>query len=592
MSPPAAHPSILLDAAPAATNLELYDDWVSANTSLEQPETSWHQEYLLGCNCSQSWTFNCQCWSPWSDANFSQSQGTDVGSVHSSQSAISPDGLDPTASSERNDPSVDKSSTKAKGCRRLSKDAVTVLRTWLNRHRHYPYPTQEEREQLHRETGLSNAQISNWFSNTRRRKLAKRASVAQTNAVDISQQTPLERWKNSPPQCEAAAATDIVRALEAMPSWKDDMSSSVPSQQECSSHSSSASFIVGAPSLSTFTHSQSSGSEISPADFQRRIQRPPTPMPSGRPRRRRRKLPRFRNAQGNRKSDKPQQYQCTFCTDSFRTKYDWARHEKSLHLPVDRWPCAPRGGLVCDDDGVTICVFCQCQGADDDHLNQHDYLACREKPSEQRTFDRKDHLRQHLKLIHGVYYHFTMDEWHESRASMVSSRCGFCDATFSSWTDRVDHVAGHFKDGTDMVHWKGDWGFDAEIQRMVKNAMPPYLLSHERHTMDPWKSSALWGATDSEEVVDSFIKADEDVPNAFNRYTSLHEQLVAYIRGEMAHGICPSDKMLQQRARQISYGHDDPWDQTYADYDPLWLASVKHAAGLGPLGGLDGHDES
>lgn len=25
-------------------------------------------------------------------------------------------------------------------------------------------------------------------------------------------------------------------------------------------------------------------------------------------------------------------YQCTFCTETFKTKHDWQRHEKSLHL--------------------------------------------------------------------------------------------------------------------------------------------------------------------------------------------------------------------------------------------------------------------
>ncbi|KAL4947087.1 hypothetical protein BDW69DRAFT_190518 [Aspergillus filifer] len=585
-----------MDPAATDTDLDLYDHWLTGSPSLEQSEGSWPQDSLdnlLCCNCSQPWTSGCQCWSSWSDADFSQSQGTDVGSVYSSQSAVNSDGFEPTAASDGNDHFVNKPSTKAKRSRRLSKAAVTALRTWLNRHKHYPYPTLEEREQLHQATGLSHAQITNWFSNTRRRKLAKRAPAAQTNAVDISQQSPLERWKNSPPQCEAAATTDIVRALEAMPSWEDDITSSDPSPHDCSSNTSSASLIFGAPSISTFTHSQSSGSEMSPADFQRTIQRPPTPMSSNRPRRRRRKPPRFRSAQRNPRLDKPQKYQCTFCTDSFRTKYDWARHEKSLHLPVDRWPCAPEGGLVYDDEGVARCVFCQCLGVDEDHLNQHDYSACREKPSEQRTFDRKDHLRQHLKLLHGVDYHPSMDEWHESRAPFISSRCGFCDATFSSWTDRVEHVAAHFKDGADIINWKGDWGFDPEIQRTVKNAMPPYLLGRERHTMDPWKTSALWGSADREEILDSFMEVDEDVPNAFNRYTGLHERLVAYIRGEIANGICPSDKMLQQRARQISFGHDDPWDQTYADYDPMWLASVKKEAGLRPLWGLyDDYDES
>lgn len=30
-------------------------------------------------------------------------------------------------------------------------------------------------------------------------------------------------------------------------------------------------------------------------------------------------------------------YQCTFCTDAFKTKYDWQRHETSMHLSLEQW---------------------------------------------------------------------------------------------------------------------------------------------------------------------------------------------------------------------------------------------------------------
>ena len=30
-------------------------------------------------------------------------------------------------------------------------------------------------------------------------------------------------------------------------------------------------------------------------------------------------------------------YQCTFCTDTFKTKYDWQRHEASIHLSLEQW---------------------------------------------------------------------------------------------------------------------------------------------------------------------------------------------------------------------------------------------------------------
>lgn len=30
-------------------------------------------------------------------------------------------------------------------------------------------------------------------------------------------------------------------------------------------------------------------------------------------------------------------YQCTFCTDTFKNKYDWQRHEASKHLSLGQW---------------------------------------------------------------------------------------------------------------------------------------------------------------------------------------------------------------------------------------------------------------
>ncbi|KAL1851237.1 hypothetical protein Plec18170_006562 [Paecilomyces lecythidis] len=484
------------------------------------------------------------------------------------------------AAPDLNDNPVGKDTSNRKKYRRLPRNAVIVLRSWLHQHKDYPYPTQWEKENLQQETGLSNAQISDWFMNARRRKLAGGKSTSEAKPLDISQQSPLERWKNSPPQSEAAATSDIMRALTDIPFSYDQNGTLFDAPQHTnSSNSSSASFAVGAPSVSSFEHSQSSGSEMSFGQLSQpsSLQRVPTPMPRQSPRRQRRK-PRPAAARNVSKTDRLRLYQCTFCTDSFRTKYDWARHEKALHLSVDCWPCAPQGGIV-DIDGVSVCVFCREPGADDDHLNEHDYLACREKEREQRTFYRKDHLRQHLTLLHKVDYHSSMDQWHENLAWLVS-RCGFCDATFTSWQDRVNHVAQHFKGGADMVQWRGDWGFDSHIQPLVKNAMPPYLLGYERQTMDPWKSSALFAAEGEPPPLSI------DVPNPHNRYTGLHEQLLAYIRSEIAQGIYPSDQMLQQRARQISYGGDDPWDQTYADWDPMWLATVKEEAGMGTVPNL------
>jgi uncharacterized Zn-finger protein len=63
-------------------------------------------------------------------------------------------------------------------------------------------------------------------------------------------------------------------------------------------------------------------------------------------RRRRRGLPTLPPKAGL--AEEVKIFQCTFCTESFKVKYDWLRHEKSLHLSMEKWTCAPlgRGGKL------------------------------------------------------------------------------------------------------------------------------------------------------------------------------------------------------------------------------------------------------
>ncbi|KAE8365969.1 hypothetical protein BDV27DRAFT_144016 [Aspergillus caelatus] len=436
----------------------------------------------------------------------------------------------------------------------------------------YPYPTEQEKEQLGHGTGLDVTQISNWFTNARRRRIAGSEPTTQAHLADNYLLSPLERWQNSPPESEPAATSDILRALEDIP-YTSDAGVTYPAHRDAvSSNSSSASFVVGAPSISSYEHSQSSGSDISFNRSNRTSQRPPTPSINTRPRRRRRKPTHPNEAWNKRKSKGQRPYQCTFCSDTFNTKYDWQRHEKALHLPVDRWICAPQGGLI-EVDGTHICVFCQAPDVDFNHLEIHGYLACREKSSEQRTFTRKDHLRQHLRLTHNVDYHPSMEQWRDS-LTVIKSRCGFCEARFETWPERVDHVADHFKKGADMIQWKGCWGFEPHVTKLVENAMPPYLVGHERQTMDPWKTTDAL-ATGANEVL-PFIN---DVPNALSRYVNLRRDLIVYIREQAAVGNDVTDEMVQDKAREIAYGSNDPFDQTYAD-NPKWIASLRQEAGL------------
>jgi hypothetical protein len=55
----------------------------------------------------------------------------------------------------------------------------------------------------------------------------------------------------------------------------------------------------------------------------------------------------------------------------------------------------------------------------------------------------------------------------------VESRCGFCGCSLSTWSARAEHLAGHFKKGSRMDQWEGDWGLDASALSVLRNAVPP-----------------------------------------------------------------------------------------------------------------------
>lgn len=65
--------------------------------------------------------------------------------------------------------STDSKQRKRRG--NLPKDTTDKLRAWFVAHLQHPYPTEDEKQELMRQTGLQMNQISNWFINARRRQL-------------------------------------------------------------------------------------------------------------------------------------------------------------------------------------------------------------------------------------------------------------------------------------------------------------------------------------------------------------------------------------------------------------------------------------
>lgn len=366
---------------------------------------------------------------------------------------------------------------KAQTAGRFPRATVRVLQRWLEDHNDHPYPDGDEKGQLRQLTGLTDNQVSTWLANARRRAKAKSQStslgspsqpVKILSCLPKDDMTPMERWKVSPPEHEPALVTDIARAIA-----KTDTGTGHSTRSQSRSdlyRSTSDSIFTGYRAPSTVSFETLSSKSAGSGSINSHASR--TSYSSFARKDRRRK----RNVRSTTPSIRP--FKCTFCTDSFQTKYDWTRHERSLHLKIERWICAPLGPVVAAIAGLaTECVYCYALDPSQEHIDSHNHQSCCEKGTEARTFYRKDHLRQHLRLVHEVAMTERMATW-KATSSLIRSRCGFClgEVLFTDWDVRAEHLARHFRSGTTMDQWHGGWGFDADIEKMVQDAIPPYLI--------------------------------------------------------------------------------------------------------------------
>ncbi|KAF6515886.1 hypothetical protein HZS61_004627 [Fusarium oxysporum f. sp. conglutinans] len=298
--------------------------------------------------------------------------------------------------------------------KRLSLNSVRILNKWLSNHTHHPYPSVRDVEAIERQTGLARQQILNWFANARRRKKFNPPETTDPSSAEASprdmplrrpptptvQQSPLERWENSPPEDEPSTMAAIARAV-----------------------------------------SGASGSIDQPHD------------------------------------------------------------------------------------------------PDNGHFEEHNHDLCHKRERGERVFYRKDHLRQHLRLVHGSeFMKWPMEEW-KSKHEGVMSRCGFCDIAMTTWSERVNHLAEHFKEGRTMADWKGNWGFDAATLDMVENHMPPYLIDYERNSPLPFSTQqgAPYSSTSAFELLqlelDYFYANYTDINHSIPSDETLHFEACCIIFG-------------------------------------------------------------
>ncbi|KAG8627119.1 hypothetical protein KVT40_004602 [Elsinoe batatas] len=416
---------------------------------------------------------------------------------------------------------------------------------------------------------------------------------AQTSQDD-QQPLPMQRWRNSPPEDEPTPFAAIANSISQIHPRSHDRARNISDQ----SSPRSSPHDRGPSSAASLENDASSTSTQSARSFDS--------ARSGRSARS--SKAKASAGQSRRKADASisRTFQCTFCCDTFRTRYDWTRHEKSLHLALADWQCAPPDGIVATPTtGQPRCIYCHSFETGAGHLSSHGHYACRLGSAPPPTFKRRDHLFQHLRLVHHIENVPCKDDW-KATAPMISSRCGFCDMRLSTWDERCEHLSAHFRQGKTMADWQGDHDFEPHIEACILHALPPYLIASEAKSLVPYSATStesrdhmkqiysqietLSGSTGSPNIAATYSNHTTDVPTpeemtavdtpppsqrtfrpeslAFADRLALH--LSRYARQQVANGVMPSDAMFQQEARRAMYDDDDDWNQTIAD-NAFWL---------------------
>lgn len=422
-----------------------------------------------------------------------------------------------------------------------------------------------------------------------------------TNSLD-----PMQRWQESPPEDEPASLSAIMQAVN-----KSELAGEGLSHGEGVSNRKNSPFRHHRrpASLASSKSGTSASSWQSSASTRSAVSTPRNSQPqSG----------STRVGKSKRKPKKPSCLEsdrifcCTFCCDTFKNKFDWSRHEKSLHLNLGGWACTPHGGAVISIvTGRLHCVYCSFPEPSPEHLNEHNHFQCSDLT---RIFRRKDHLVQHLRLVHNLETLPLIDDW-KIQGPIVTSRCGFCDQRLESWDERADHLTNHFRQGMTMSDWHGDHDFPPDIAAKVINSLPPYLLSWESKTMVPFSASsrsaqdhlaqisarADWiAANASAQIPDVPLVVPEpslqlaprgETMVPLNTFTGiLTQHLSRYARQQMSLGIIPTDEMFQQESRKLLYDSEDSWNQSIAD-NPAWISSFRQQLQVqldnGATGGTD-----
>lgn len=354
------------------------------------------------------------------------------------------------------------------------------LRNWFARHQEHPYPTDDEKANLAAESGLTRTQVTNWFTNARRRQRQSSRTASKQSyfpqgspmpQISPSQLSPLERWRHSPPEQEAVDPAALQHALDGLDRSQSGANNGAFSlnRQSAEAHDLSSCSVSQASSYNGtngYTWMEGSSNSGSSVAFSQKstealgLRSPADGYSSGEASQRGAVVQHLSNSGF---------LQCTFCKRTFKKKSDWVRHERTIHLPeLDTWICCSQDHDLSRSHlawqvGQTkpCCAYCGEEDPSAEHTRSHEFESCAERPVSERSFARKDHLWQHLQKFHGCtrWSGFALDlsQMQKSNDS-VRSQCGFCGMKMESWKLRAQHIAAHFRSGLTMHNWSGDAG--------------------------------------------------------------------------------------------------------------------------------------
>jgi hypothetical protein len=326
-------------------------------------------------------------------------------------------------------------STVKRSCARrhtkLPSHVLHRLRTWLRANRDHPYPSADIKRLLAQECGITEKQVTTWFTNTRARKLPLPEDRTHTSSED-----------------EGAYASDYssmadTPILTTSPAFAYDTPTSNPINQ---AFSGPATYSTNQLILQTPRRGKKKDyrrmNTTSPIDDSPILRTPATPSP-------------------NPGTHEQETWQCTFCLQALVPK-SWRRHEETQHRPKYQWTClatSPRIVISSRTGVSSICAFCQLRDPSEDHFfNSHRIVECSKKSEADRTFGRPDHLRQHIKNFHKAsLLDLVRDRWRRDGPGKNVNEgwvCGFCQVNLPTWDARETHIAGHFKDGWTMARWE------------------------------------------------------------------------------------------------------------------------------------------